>query len=58
MAHQSQDVPAIQTALITSMLLGKQLLKQCMLKENKVKLEAQPQGDAVVTMLKTLNSKK
>jgi hypothetical protein len=39
MAHQSQDIPAVQTALIISMLLGKLLLKQCMLKENKVKVK-------------------
>jgi molecular chaperone DnaK (HSP70) len=38
MAHQSQDIPAVQTALDISMLLGKLLLKQCMLKENKVKM--------------------
>jgi hypothetical protein len=41
MAHQSQDIPAVQTALIISMLLGKLLLKQCMLKENKVKVRAE-----------------
>jgi hypothetical protein len=38
MAHQSQDLTAIKLRLITSMLHGKLLLKQCMLKENKVKL--------------------
>jgi molecular chaperone DnaK (HSP70) len=38
MAHQSQDIQQFKLHLITSMLLGKLLLKQCMLKENKVKL--------------------
>jgi hypothetical protein len=39
MAHQSQDIPAVfKLHLITSMLLGKLLLKQCMLKANKVKM--------------------
>jgi molecular chaperone DnaK len=50
MAHQSQEIPAIKLRLITSMLLGKLLLKQCMLKENKVKLlqtQAEAQGDNV-----------
>jgi molecular chaperone DnaK len=42
---QLKTFSAVQTALIISMLLGKLLLKQCMLKENKVKMK-QPEGEA------------
>jgi hypothetical protein len=33
MAHQSQDIPAVQTALDNINAAWKLLLKQCMLKE-------------------------
>jgi molecular chaperone DnaK len=42
MAHH-QDLTAIKLRLITSMLHGKLLLKQCMLKENKGQAAAEPQ---------------
>jgi molecular chaperone DnaK len=38
MAHQSQDIPAVQTALDISMLLEELLLKQCYA-QNKVRVK-------------------
>jgi molecular chaperone DnaK len=45
MAHQSQDIPAVQTALDNINAAWK-TATECMLKENKVKSEAKPEGEA------------
>jgi molecular chaperone DnaK len=58
MAHQSQDVPAIQTALDNINAAWKTATEAMYAQGEQGQAEAQPQGEAVVTMLKTLNSKK